>query len=160
MTRALYIGVEAFDSAPGDVIATEMRRDSDRLFDEDNFQIILDTFHDSRSGYMFVTNPLGGKLEQQVAEEGEGGFGRNSPNINVDWDGVWHVAARRTSDGWAAEIAIPMVTLRFPEVERQVWGVNFMRNIRRKNEQVFWAPIPKAYSLSVSCGGGKRRGQS
>ena len=146
-TRALYIGVEAFDSAPDGVVATEMRRDSRRLFDEDNFQIILDTFHDSRSGYMFVTNPLGGKLEQQVAEEGERLFGRN-PNINVDWDGVWHVAARRTSEGWAAEIAIPMVTLRFPKADRQVWGVNFMRNIRRKNEQVFWAPIPKAYSLT------------
>ena len=147
-SRALYIGVEAFDSAPDGVVATEMRRDSDRMFDEDNFQIILDTFHDGRSGYMFVTNPLGGKLEQQVAEEGEGGFGRSSPNVNVDWDGVWHVSARRTSEGWVAEIAIPMVTLRFPEAERQVWGVNFMRNIGRKNEQVFWAPIPKAYSLT------------
>ena len=28
------------------VVATEMRRDSDRLFDEDNFQVILDTFKD------------------------------------------------------------------------------------------------------------------
>ncbi|MCY3843918.1 MAG: hypothetical protein OXH69_10300, partial [Acidobacteria bacterium] len=37
--RALYIGVEAFDSRPEAVIATEMRRDSPRLFDEDNFQI-------------------------------------------------------------------------------------------------------------------------
>ena len=147
--RALYVGVEAFDSQPDGVIATEMRRDSPRLLDEDNFQIILDTFRDRRSGYMFVTSPLGAKLEQQVAEEGEGGFrGSNSPNVNVNWDGVWDVTARRTEDGWVAEIAIPMVTLRFPEAERQVWGVNFMRNIRRKNEQVFWAPISKEYSLT------------
>ena len=69
-------------------------------------------------------------------------------NINVDWDGVWHVAARRTEQGWSAEIAIPLVTLRFPRAQHQVWGINFMRNIRRKNEQVFWAPIPKAYSLT------------
>ena len=47
-----------------------------------------------------------------------------------------------------AEIAIPMVTLRFPKAESQVWGVNFMRNIRRKNEQVFWAPITKEYTLT------------
>ena len=147
--RALYIGVEAFDSQPGGVIATEMRRDSPRLFDEDNFQIILDTFQDRRSGYMFVVSPLGAKLEQQVAEEGEGGFrGSNSPNINVNWDGVWDVAARRTADGWIAEIAIPMVTLRFPAAETQVWGANFMRNIRRKNEQIFWAPISKEYQLT------------
>ena len=147
--RALYIGVEAFDSDPGGVVATEKRRDSPRLFDEDNFQIILDTFRDRRSGYMFVTSPLGAKLEQQVAEEGEGGFrGNNSSNINVNWDGVWDVVTRRTSEGWVAEIAIPMVTLRFPKAEQQVWGVNFMRNIRRKNEQVFWAPISKEYSLT------------
>jgi hypothetical protein len=48
-----------------------MRRDADRLFDEDNFQIILDTFNDSRNGDMFVTTPLGAKLEQQISEEGE-----------------------------------------------------------------------------------------
>ena len=58
----LYIGVRAFDSDPDGVIATEMRRDSPRLLDEDHFEIILDTFRDSRSGYMFVTNPLGAKL--------------------------------------------------------------------------------------------------
>ena len=147
-SSALYIGVEAYDSHPGGVVATEKRRDSRRLLDEDSFQIILDTFHDRRSGYMFVTNPLGAKLEQQVTAEGEGGFGNSSSNINMNWDGVWDVATNITPEGWVAEIAIPMVTLRFPETDRQVWGVNFMRNIRRKNEQVFWAPIPKAYRLT------------
>ena len=150
--HALYIGVEAYDSLPVGVIATEMRRDSRQLLDEDNFQLILDTFSDSRSGYMFVTSPLGAKLEQQIAEEGEGGYRRSSSsinsNINLDWDGVWDVSARRTDQGWVAEIAIPMVTMRFPQADRQVWGVNFMRNIRRKNEQVFWAPIPKGYDLT------------
>ncbi len=148
-SQALYIGVEAYDSAPGAVIATEMRRDSLRLLDEDNFQVILDTFHDRRSGYMFVTSPLGAKLEQQISEEGEGGWrGTNTSNINVNWDGVWDVVAHRTPEGWTAEIAIPMITLRFPEADEQVWGVNFMRNIRRKNEQVFWAPISKEYTLT------------
>ncbi len=148
---SLYLGLRAYDTDPTGIIATEMRRDSERLLgDEDSFQIILDTFNDSRSVYMFVTNPLGAKLEQQVFEEGEGGRpGRGSAsNINRDWDGVWDVAARRTPDGWVAEIEIPMVTVRFPESNLQQWGINFMRNIRRKNEQVFWAPIPKAYTLT------------
>ena len=149
--HALYIGVEAHDSIPSAVIATEMRRDSRQLLDEDNFQLIFDTFGDKRSGYMFVTSPLGAKLEQQIAEEGEGGYRRVSStnaNVNLDWDGVWDVSARRTDQGWVAEIAIPMVTMRFPDADRQVWGVNFMRNIRRKNEQVFWAPIEKGYGLT------------
>ena len=145
---SIYIGLEAYDSQSGGVIATEMRRDSARMLDEDNFQIIFDTFQDSRSGYMFVTNPLGAKLEQQIAEEGEGGRRGISSNINRDWDGVWHVVSRQTEDGWVAEIAIPMVTLRFPQAESQRWGFNLMRNIRRKNEQVFWAPVPKAYTLT------------
>lgn len=144
----LYIGVRAFDSNPDAVTATEMRRDSNRILEEDNFQIILDTFMDSRSGYMFVTNPLGAKLDQQVFNEGEGGRGGVSSNVNRDWDAVWTVEAARTEDGWSAEIAIPMVTLRFPDREVQRWGINLMRNIGRKNEQVFWAPIPKAYGLT------------
>ena len=146
---ALYLGVRAFDSDPEGVVSSEMRRDSDRILDEDYFAVILDTFKDSRSGYMFVVSPLGAKLEQQVFEEGEGGRpGWPSPNINRNWDGVWEAETRITEEGWTAEIAIPMVTLRFPELSQQVWGANFKRNIRRKNEQVYWAPIPQAYDLT------------
>ena len=145
---ALYVAVHAYDSNPAGVIATEMRRDSPRLLDEDNFQLILDTFRDLRSGYMFVTNPLGAKLEQQIFEEGGGNARGAASNINRDWNGVWSAAARRTAEGWTAEMMIPMVTLRSPDVQSQVWGINFMRNIRRKNEQVFWAPIPKPYGLT------------
>lgn len=144
----LFIAVRAYDSAPGSIVATEMRRDSTRMLDEDNFQVILDTFRDSRSGYMFVTNPLGAKLEQQVFEEGGGNARGSASNINRDWNGVWDAAARRTSDGWIAEMSIPMVTLRSPDVEVQTWGINFMRNIRHKNEQVYWSPIPKPYGVT------------
>ena len=147
--QTLYLGVRAYDSSPGDVTATEMRRDSNRILDEDNFQIILDTFMDSRSAYMFVTTPLGAQLDQQVSNEGEGSrAGGASSNVNKDWDGVWSVSAHRDAEGWIAEIAIPMVTLRFPESSTQSWGINLMRNIGRKNEQAFWAPIPRAYSIT------------
>jgi hypothetical protein len=150
--KSLIVGVHAFDAQPSAIVATEMRRDSDRLLDEDNFELILDTFNDSRNGYMFVTTPLGAKLEQQISEEGEGnnriGLGLVNSNINKNWDGIWDVAARITDDGWTAEISIPLTTLRFADTAQQTWGINFMRNIRRKNEQVFWAPIPKAYTLT------------
>ncbi|HYE87006.1 MAG TPA: DUF5916 domain-containing protein [Vicinamibacterales bacterium] len=142
----LYIGVRAYASLG--VTATEMRRDADRLFDEDNFQVILDTFHDSRNGYMFVTTPLGAKLEQQIFDEGEGGGRGGTANINRNWDGVWESAARILDDGWSAEIDIPFSTVRFVPSDAQVWGVNFQRHIRRKNETVLWSPIPKAYSLT------------
>ena len=142
----LYIGVHAY--ASDGVSATEMRRDADRLFDEDNFQVILDTFHDSRNGYMFLTTPLGAKLEQQIFDEGEGGGRGTTANINRNWDGVWDAAARVVDDGWTAEISIPVTSVRFAPSDELTWGVNFQRHIRRKNESALWSPIPKAYTLT------------
>lgn len=142
----IYIGVHAYATDP--VVATEMRRDADRLFDEDNFQVVLDTFHDSRNGYMFLTTPLGAKLEQQIFDEGEGGGRGTTANVNRNWDGVWDAAARIVDDGWTAEIVIPVSTIRFAPGDDQIWGINFQRHIQRKNEQVFWSPIPKAYTLT------------
>ena len=144
----LYVGILAFDSSPELVTATEMRRDGSQILNEDSFQIILDTFMDSRSAYMFVVSPLGAMLDQQVFQEGEGGRRGVSSNINLEWDGVWDASARRTSEGWAAEIRIPMVTLRFPSASPQSWGINFMRTIPHLNEVLFWAPIPRAYGLT------------
>ena len=60
-------------------------------------------------------------LEQQIFEEGGGNARGSASNINKDWNGVWDAAARRTSDGWVAEMAIPMVTLRSPDVPVQTW---------------------------------------
>jgi hypothetical protein len=152
----LYIGVYAHAALP--VTATEMRRDADRLFDEDNFQVMLDTFHDSRNGYMFLTTPLGAKLEQQIFDEGEGGGRGTTANINRNWDGVWDAAAKIVADGWTAEISIPFSTVRFVPSDELTWGVNFQRHIRRKNEQVLWSPIPKAYSLTRVSMAGEMQG--
>ena len=147
-SETIYLGIMAFDSS-GAPTATEMRRDSERILEEDNVQIVFDTFKDSRSAYMFATNPLGAKLDQQVFNEGEGGrFGLSTSNINRDWDGVWHVVAAIVPEGWAAEIAIPVVTLRFPDAGAQDWGFNVMRNVAAINEQSFWAPVPKAYGIT------------
>ena len=155
-SRNIYIGVHAFASEP--VVATEMRRDADRLFDEDNFQVILDTFRDSRNGYMFLTTPLGAKLEQQVFDEGEGGGRGTTSNVNRNWEGVWDAAARITPDGWTAEMVIPTNTLRFKPSDEQTWGINFLRHVRRKNELDYWAPIPRAYSLTRVSLAGELRG--
>jgi hypothetical protein len=175
--RTIYIAVHAYQAggvttaaeAPGagagdhaqhtgGVVATEMRRDSDRLFDEDNFQVILDTFKDSRNGYMFVTTPLGAKLEQQIFDEGEGGGRGTTSNVNRNWDGVWDSAARITEDGWTAEMAIPTNTLRFRPTDEQTWGINFLRHIRRRNELDYWSPIPRAYALTRVSLAGELRG--
>ncbi|MEA2564444.1 MAG: hypothetical protein QOH06_5948 [Acidobacteriota bacterium] len=128
----LYIAIRALDSDPRAITAKEMRNDAP-LFQDDAVAILLDTFNDRRNGYMFETNPNGARAEGLINDEGD--------SVNMEWDGVWEVAARRTEDGWAAEMAIPFSTLRFAPGGGD-WGLNVRRMIRRKNEEAYWSPIP------------------
>jgi hypothetical protein len=135
----LYIAASCFDSDPAGIVVNDIRKDF-KVGDQDSFEVIIDTFLDRRNGYMFATNPEGAKLDQQVANEGR--------ENNLSWDAVWSVRTRRTSDGWTAEMAIPFKSLRFEPARSALWGINFSRRIRRKNEVDFWAPVPRAYNLS------------
>ena len=56
--NAVYIAVHCFDRLPEGIVAQEMSRDA-RLFNDDYIQLLLDTFHDGRNAYCFLTNPLG-----------------------------------------------------------------------------------------------------
>ena len=95
---------------------------------------------------MFVTNPLGAKLEQQIAEEG--GRGGNDANINRDWDGVWHVALETHRRGVGVRDRDSLGDASVPGGRQSGVGPQPHADIRRKNEQVFWAPIPKGYGLT------------
>jgi hypothetical protein len=129
--QTLYLGVYAHDSEPDGLVAKEMERDSP-LYPDDSVAFVLDTFGDSRNAYAFETNPNGARFDALVTDEGR--------DINVEWDGVWNVSARRAPDGWVAEIAIPFSTLRFDR-SLETWGINVRRMIRRKNEEVNWTPL-------------------
>jgi hypothetical protein len=141
----LFIGVMCFDSQPERIIANIKRRDSEDILQNDHIRILLDTFRDRRNGYIFVTNPLGARYDLQVRKEGkqEGSTRIANPNLNTDWDAVWEVKARILKNGWSAEIAIPLHCLRYHTRSSEGWGLNILRNIRRKNEESTWAPLPR-----------------
>ncbi len=127
--RMLYIGVWCYVQNPETIVAKKMKRDFD--YDtEDNFEIIIDTYHDLRNGYLFVTNPNGARFDALVQNNGQ--------RVNKSWDGVWNVKTRVTEEGWFAEFEIPFSTLKFGMGREQIWGVNFERNIRHKREQLLW----------------------
>jgi hypothetical protein len=165
----LYFGVVCFDREPEKIIVADSRRDSP-LEDTDSFQILLDTFRDLQSGFVFGTNPAGIEYDGQVVNEGQGsgptgpGQGRQQSGaqggFNLNWDGVWSVKARTGDFGWSAEFAIPFRTLRYPEGGAQEWGVNFQRNIRRRNETSFWSALPRQYTLMRVSEAGVIRGVS
>ena len=166
LNDTLYVGVVLYDSDPSTIIVSDSRRDSP-LTETDSFQIILDTYLDQQNGFVFGTNPSGLEYDGQVTNEGQGsgGFGGGGGRggvrgggggrqqrgagrgFNLNWDGSWEVQTQISEIGWSAEFAIPFRTLRYPNGTAQIWGLNFQRNIRRRNETAFWAPLPRQYNL-------------
>lgn len=150
---SLYFGVVCYDRNPKQIIVSESRRDSP-LEETDSFQMIMDTYHDRQNGFVFGTNPAGIEYDGQVTKEGEGsGTGPGSQQVgsgggfNINWDGAWEVRTQISEAGWSAEFAIPFRTLRYASGNSQTWGLNFQRNIRRRNETSFWAPLPRQFNL-------------
>ncbi|MBD3288391.1 hypothetical protein GF337_06265 [candidate division KSB1 bacterium] len=139
-SQNLYIGIWCYDSEPDELIANEFRRDFG-YGDEDNFLIIIDTFHDHRNGYFFAINPNGARTDALVSDEGKG--------YNRNWNGVWDVATSMTDAGWFAEVEIPFATLKFQSTAEQTWGINFERNIQHKREQILWQGWQRHYNLQM-----------
>jgi Domain of unknown function (DUF5916) len=151
----LYIGAVMYDSDPSGIVISDARRDSP-LDDTDSFQMIVDTYRDRQNGFVFGTNPAGVEYDGQVTNEGQGGGGfgpgqmqqgGSGAGFNLNWDAAWVVRTKVGEHGWSAEFAIPFRTLRYPAGTSQTWGINFQRNIRRKNERAYWAPIPRQFNL-------------
>jgi Domain of unknown function (DUF5916)/Carbohydrate family 9 binding domain-like len=142
--HAVYFGIHCYDSEPGRIVATEPRRDVSQDLD-DHFEILIDSNHDRRGAYVFQINPLGTQLDGLIVEEQ--GMGE-STDFDSGWDGVWISEARVTADGWTATVEIPFTTLNFTQSENVIWGLNFKRFIRRKNEQDLWSAYRRTYGIT------------
>ena len=132
----VYISARCWDSAPeSQWVMNEMRRDNQAVFQNENFTVLLDTFHDHRNAVYLLATPLGARYDGQVT---------NEQDFNVDWNPVWDAQTGRFDGGWTLEMAIPFKSLRYRPGRTQVWGVQFRRMIRWKNEVAFLTPIPAA----------------
>lgn len=129
----IYVAARCWDSHPEREIAKEMRRDHTGVFDNEFFQIILDTFHDKRNGFSFLINLSGGLADAYVTDERD---------FNRDWNTIWDAKTARFDQGWSTEIVIPFKSLRYQAGREQVWGANFKRFIGWKNETVYLTRIP------------------
>lgn len=128
--HSLYIGAMCYDGEPQKIVAQKLQRDSG-LEDDDVFGFLVDTYHDHRNAYFFMTNPNGAQEDGQLVD---GAF-----RADLDWDGVWEVRAQIHEHGWSAEFKIPLWNFKFNALLEQSWGINFTRTIKRKTEQVNWA---------------------
>jgi hypothetical protein len=142
--HAVYFGIHCFDSNPAKIMATELRRDVSQDLD-DHFEIMIDSNHDRRSGYVFEINPLGTQSDGLIVEEQDSSQGTD---FDSGWDGVWTSEARVGSDGWTATVEIPFTTLNFTKSQDVIWGLNFKRFIRWKNEEDLWAAYHRTYGIT------------
>lgn len=136
-TTALYIAFHAFDTKPGQIVATVMKRDDSDIVNNEQFAFAIDSYNDGRSGYWFSTNPLGARVDAQFANEGD--------LWEDNWNGIWQCKARIDSSGWTAEIEIPFATLRFQNAPGNIMGINLYRRIIRTNENLFAPLVPLKY---------------
>ena len=138
LPRALVIGVRADYADPTGIVSFARQRDAP-LTSEDNLTIVLDTYLDGRSGYLFRVNPNGARYDALVANQGEG--------ENANWDAVWEAATARTATGWSAEILIPIKSLLFrPGLTN--WPFNVERRIQRLQETDRWAGARPDYKVT------------
>ena len=136
---ALYVGARLSDSEP-DAINAKILRQGESVFGDDFFAIVLDPFHDRRSGFRFEVNANGIRSDLLY---------QNTNQQLRDWDGIWEVAATQDEQGWTAEMSIPFKTLSF-DPSNEVWGVNFMRFIPRRNEFIGWVSRNRTMNPSIT----------
>lgn len=142
--RHVYFGIHCYDKTPGAIVATQLRRDLSLDLD-DNFAIMIDPTLSHRNGYIFEVNPLGTQRDGEIIEEQAPPAGDSI--VDPSWDGLWISAAKITSDGWTATVAIPFSTLNFRGGSEVNWGLNFRRFIRRKNEEDVWSGYRRIFGF-------------
>ncbi|MYG76176.1 MAG: carbohydrate binding family 9 domain-containing protein, partial [Acidobacteria bacterium] len=135
----LYIAADLEEHRPELLRANEMRRDHRNIGWGDSFSVILDTFYDRRNGFLFHTNAVGALYDAQVSDE---------RNTNADWNTVWWVSTERLEHGWTMEMRIPFRSLRYAAGGAQLWGINFRRLIKHRNERAYLTPTPQAYNMN------------
>lgn len=138
---AIYISATLNDNEPEKIQRELTERDVFGI--ADNFAVFINGFNDGQQDYRFYVSAAGTQMDC-LATEG---------NEDFSWDAIWQSNARITNKGWEVEIKIPYATIRFPKNEKQVWGINFVREIKRTTQKFSWNPInAEIKNVLTQCG--------
>jgi hypothetical protein len=123
----LYIFARMFDPHPDSIVSLLSRRDV--RTQSEQIKIMIDSYHDRRTGYEFAVNPAGVKRDYYTYDDSR---------EDITWDAVWDVATRIDSLGWTAEFRIPLSQIRYPHAAENTFGVMIMRDLVRASERSSW----------------------
>ncbi|MFA9195249.1 DUF5916 domain-containing protein [Flavobacterium sp. FBOR7N2.3] len=124
--EAIYISATLNDNEPEKIQRELTQRDVFGV--ADHFAVYINGFNDGQQDYRFFVSAAGTQMDCLATEESE----------DYTWDAIWKSSVKITSTGWTVEMKIPYAAIRFPKNKKQNWGINFMREIKRKNQKYTW----------------------
>ncbi|MEE9119610.1 MAG: DUF5916 domain-containing protein [Calditrichia bacterium] len=137
-----YVAFNCYSSRAETIVSSIQIRDNLDKSDDAVF-IVLDTYLDKRSGYVFIVNPLGTQTDLRIADDGR--------SKDINWDTRWQAAAKIYQWGWSVEIAIPFSDISYDN-NLSEWGINFGRIIRNNSETSYWSGVMNS-DYRISQGG-------
>jgi len=129
--KHLYIALKALDPEPETITNRLSRRDG---FVGDRINVLIDSYHDLRTGFLFTVTAAGVRGDEFVTDNGD--------NVDESWNPIWSTKALIDDEGWSAEMKIPLSQLRFSGDQNQIWGLNVTRQYFKNNEFSAWNRIP------------------
>ena len=123
----LYIFARMFDPHQDSIVSLLSRRDVKTQSEQ--VKVMIDSYHDRRTGYEFAVNPAGVKRDYYTYDDSR---------EDITWDAVWDVATRIDSLGWTAEFRIPLSQIRYPRAAEHTFGLMIMRDVVRTGERDSW----------------------
>ena len=117
------------------------RREAVTPPEDDYIELILDTFHDQRHGFLFDVNPLGIQADALWTE---------GSSADYSFDTVWNSRGRLTDKGFVIWMSIPFRSLRFHPRDGELWGVTFMRYIAHNDESDYWPRVSSRISGTLN----------
>ncbi len=137
--RNLYVFVRMFDSHPDSLKKLLSRRDVRTVSDQ--IKVMLDSYHDRRTGYEFAVNPAGVKRDYYMYNDG---------NEDPSWDGVWDAVTTVDSLGWTAEFRIPLSQVRYADKPDHTFGIMIWRDRAATGERSSWPAYHRKQAGLVS----------
>jgi len=124
---AIYVAALMYDNEPNKIMKEISQRDN--FGASDLFGVFVNGYNDGQQDFRFLVSASDGQMDC---------LGTDTNGEDYSWDAVWKSKALITDFGWVVEMRIPYAALRFSGENKQTWGLNFFREIKRDRHKYSW----------------------
>ncbi|MCL9804761.1 carbohydrate binding family 9 domain-containing protein [Flavobacterium amniphilum] len=125
--EAIYIGAILNDNEPEKIMREITQRDDDGA--TDFFGISVNGYNDGQQEFRFIVTAAGVQWDANAS---------STTGEDASWDAIWESNVKLTEKGWQVEVKLPYSALRFSKEQKQTWGIQFFRQLRRFRQLYTW----------------------